>query len=356
MKNQKGVRYSCVTGLVLSAAPGLAGAGEVAVAFDHTKPSVVTETAATPGDRINVTIANTCPEHFLYEVREFKPSPPAAGAAAPLAPGATCPEKTANETLVAAGYCKQGLQPLTFVHASDTRTYQILVTKKPGAPASVRGLQESEWNQAIEEMKKQTTCAVPAGLPAKADALADAAYVVNIQKSPWALGMSGGLSISDVVDPRFAVIDDPASTSTPPSTIVIRDRDAEDSQKLGFAGFVHVHNEKWRPWDIPIAGTFGLGMQDQDRISGFVGISAAAFDLAYLTLGWNWSSVDRLPAGQRLGAAPISDNVLNDLPSKTDDGWFLGISFKFMSPGESFYTGKLTKKSAPIEGGTPVEQ
>jgi hypothetical protein len=179
-----------------------------------------------------------------------------------------------------------------------------------------------------------------------------ATYLLTVESSPWALGMSGGLTISDVVDPRYAVIPDPAGTATPPTTIVIRDKGAEDSQKLGFAGFLHVHHEKWKLGDIPIAGTFGLGIVEDNSLSGFVGVSAAAFDLAYVTLGWNWSSVDRLPAGQRLNAPPINDNVLNDLPSKTDDGWFLGISFKLMSPGESFFKGKVTVAPKPTEAST----
>jgi hypothetical protein len=342
---------------LLIVASGVANAAEIPVSFDHAKPNVVTEISVDPGDRIRVAIANTCAEHFLYEVREFKPSPsPGVAPPAPLVPAATCAEKDAESALINAGYCKQALRPLTFIHESGTRTYQILVTKKPNAPTTVRGLQDAEWNQAIETMKTQPTCTVPAGLGAKADLLDDVAYLLNIEKSPWALGMSGGLSISEVVDPRFAVISDPASTATPAATIVVRNRDAEDSQKLGFAGFVHVHNEHWVLKDIPIAATFGLGVQDDDAISGFAGVSFAAFDLAYLTVGYNWSSVDRLPTGQRLGATPISDNVLNDLPSKTDNGWFLGISFKFMSPEESFYTGKFKKKSAPVEGGTPASQ
>jgi hypothetical protein len=38
------------------------------------------------------------------------------------------------------------------------------------------------------------------------------------------------------------------------------------------------------------------------------------------------------------GSSPINDNVLTDLPKRVDDGFFIGFSFRFMSPGESFFT------------------
>ena len=76
---------------------------------------------------------------------------------------------------------------------------------------------------------------------------------------------------------------------------------------------------------------------------------AAASDLAYFTLGWNWSAIDRLPAGQQLGAAPMNDNILNNLPKRTDDGWFLAVSFKFMSPGEGFFKGKVVPQLENVE-------
>ncbi len=309
-----------------------------------------------PGDRIEVVINNTCPDLFDYQyvafTRSENESTPKGG---PTADIATCAEADAKKALKEAGFCERKSSALSFVHDRTASSYQIIVGKKAGV-AVARGLTKKDFDAAITAMTQQPKCDVPKDLAGKSIALAEqASYLIQVTSSPWALGMSGGLTISDVVDPRFAVVNDPASTATPPTTIVVRDRGAEDSQKLGFAGFLHVHNENWKVLDMPIAPTFGLGIQDQNSISGFVGASLAAFDMAYLTFGWNWSSVERLPTGQRLGAAPISDNVLNDLPSRTDNGWFIGFSFKLMSPGADFFKKKVAV-TPPVTEETPPKQ
>lgn len=263
----------------------------------------------------------------------------------------SCTAAEARAKLESEGYCELKTQPVSFVHESKYRAYAILIKKKPTFPGAVKGLEESDLDAAVAAMAAATDCTMPDAIKEKAKKLDDANFLVQVEVSPWALGMSGGLTISDVVDPRFAVVNDPNSTTTPPATIVVRDEEAEDSQKLGFGGFLHVHNEKWKLGDVPIAGTFGLGIQEKSSISAFIGVSAAAFDLAYVTVGWNWSSVDRLPAGQEIGAPPINDNVLNNLPKKTDDGWFLAVSFKLMSPGDAFFKGKITPQ--PTNAPTP---
>lgn len=338
------VKSSVVYAFLLFGCGHALHAQNASLVFDHsTQTDKQVETNVEPGDRIEVTINNTCPDRFNYAQHAFERvasgGAPAGGAGA-QANNSNCGAAKAREALVAAGYCVMQSQTLSWVHESKNAAYEVSVAPKQGG--AIRGLQKAQLDAALATVAAgPATCAIPNDTETKSIELKAASYLVSVETSPWALGMSGGLSISDVVDPRFAVVNDPASTTTPPSSIVIRDKGAEDSQKLGFAGFLHVHNEKWKLGDIPIAGTFGLGIAEENSISGFVGISAAAFDLAYLTIGWNWSSIDRLPAGQRLNAPPISDNVLNDLPSKTDDGWFIGISFRLMSPGDSFFKAKI---------------
>lgn len=348
----RSLHSSLICSLLLLACSQSLHAQSATFAFDHsTQNKKQVDATVEPGDPIEVTIDNTCPDRFNYAHVAFAPrqtSP--AGGGPPLAgDSAKCGAAKAREALVAAGYCSMQSKAISWVHESKNGAYEVEITPKQAT--MIRGLPKEQFDAALTSVAAgPATCTIPDGTQAKSIELKAASYLISVESSPWALGMSGGLSISDVVDPRFAVVDDPASTTTPPSTIVIRDKGAEDSQKLGFAGFLHVHHQKWKVGDIPIAGTFGLGIAEENSISGFVGVSAAAFDLAYLTIGWNWSAIDRLPAGQRLGARPIGDNVLSDLPSKTDDGWFIGISFKLMSPGESFFKSKtaVTPKATEV--------
>lgn len=322
-------------------------AEDAVVVFDHsTEDKLQQEITVDAGDRINVTVNNTCPDRFNYANFAYEkraktapptpPAPPVGGAPAPV-----CGNEKAREALRAAGFCALQSQLVSFVHEKKNGAYTVVVTRKDGQPAAIFGLQKAQWDETVDVIAKSNNCAIPPETQGKAKQLNTPTYLVSVESSAWALGMSGGLTVSDVVDPRFAVVNDPDSTTSPAQSIVIRDMGAEDSQKLGFAGFLHVHNENWQWKGVAFAPTFGLGIAEENSMSGFVGMSAAAFDLAYLTFGWNWSSVDRLPAGQVLGEAPISDNVLNDLPSRIDDGWFIGISFKLMSPGESFFKSKV---------------
>lgn len=333
-------------------------AADISFPLEHAKANGhLDEIAVRPGERIVVSINNTCPDRFEYQAIAFEVQPPMSKPGAELEDGSTpCPSVAqAEEKLAAQGFCEMKTQTLSFTHHEDARSYKIDITQRGSADAKILGLSSLDFDATVKKMQESNSCAVPPEMAKKATPLGSAVFLLDIESSPWALGMSGGLTISDVVDPRFAIVDDPASTTTPVGNLVIRDRGAEDSEKLGFAGFLHVHHERWKLKGIPIAGTFGLGIQEQNSISGFVGVSAAAFDLAYLTLGWNWSSVDRLPAGQRLGAAPINDNVLTDLPSKVDSGWFLGISFKLMSPGESFFKKKVAVPEPEEKGKKEVQ-
>lgn len=345
---------TAVTMLWLGFSSGVYGE-DVSVAVDHVAhDNKLREIAVQPGDRVSVSISNTCPDRFDYQALALESAATVDRGGQAAADTNKCTAEQARAKLTNAGFCELKTASLSFTHARSASGYEITIRSKPNQPSPVRGLTKPDLESVVTKMVADANCATPQEATDKSKPLQPFEYFLTVKSSPWALGMSGGLTISAVVDPRFAIVPDPASMTTPPSTIVIRDRGAEDSEKLGFAGFLHVHNERWKIGDVPIAGTFGLGIQEKNSISGFIGVSAAAFDLAYLTLGWNWSSVDRLPAGQDLGAAPISDNVLNTLPSRTDSGWFLGVSFKLMSPGESFFKKKVpTQPQAQPGGVTP---
>lgn len=314
--------------------------------FDHgAQADASTSVELTPGDRVEVLITNTCPDTFDYVSVAYKDR---AGTAKVDQRG--CDATAARDELTEAGFCVLKSRPISFVHESGVDAYRIGLTKKSDQPAKVRGVTEDAFEGAIRTMTADAaaTCTIPSEL-FEAPELVDRQYLVRVSDSPWALGMSGGVTVSDVTDPRFAIVPDPNSTTTPPATTVIRDRDAEDSSNLGFAGFLHLHNKRWVVGDsVSFTPTLGLGLAEDNEISAFVGVGIGAWDIGYINIGWNWRPVDTLPPGQDLGAPPISDNALSDLPTRVDDGWFVGFSFKLMSPGESFFRDKIvTPKVEP---------
>ena len=334
---------------------GVAHAADLSITFDHlTETNLTRPLEPKPGDLITTTVTSTCPGRFLYTSIALAKSPEKPPGVTEQEFLASCDVEQARQLLESQGFCRLANQDLEFVHRGENSGYIIEVRKKVDAPAKVFGLTTAAFDAAAGEVVS-SNCSIPDALRKRLEspkaALKDTSYYVAVHDSPWAIGMSGGISISSVVDPRFAIVNDAASTSSPPGTIVIRDKGAEDGQKLGFAGYLHIHHEKFKAGPIPLAVTFGLGIEDQSTINAMIGLSAAASDLAYITLGYNWSSVDRLPAGQQLGKSPINENVLNDLPKRTDGGWFLGVSFKFMSPGEGFFKGKVIPKVENADAG-----
>jgi hypothetical protein len=323
--------------------------------FDQvTQNNVISRASVDPGDSIVVLIKRTCPDRFDYQYTALYDAVDTTQSGGASVADASCKLDDAKKALASSGYCSFADQTVSFIHDKKASGYEIRVTKKEAGQKNIWGLKPDDFNTAAQELVGGgVPCAVEKKvedeLAKKRSALDNASYQVMVASSPWALVMSGGLTISKVTDPRFAVVTDSSSKTTPPGKIVIRDRSAEDSQRLGFAGFLHLHNQAWNFGDIALAGTAGFGIDEKSSISGFLGVSAAAWDNAYLTVGWNWRSVDRLPAGQSLGAAPISDNVLSSLPTRTASGFFIGISYKLMSPGESFFKSKTTQTPKPAE-------
>ncbi len=123
--------------------------------------------------------------------------------------------------------------------------------------------------------------------------------------------------------------------------IAVRDRDAEDDQALGFAGFIHMNHRRWKNW-APLS--FGLGIGEESKLSFFLGTSWELYDKAYLTGGWNWASVDRLPSGQQLNQPLTDPNALSNLDSRIDSDFFIAVSYTFLGDRAPF-----KKPFAPLE-------
>lgn len=319
---------------VLFSGPCTLSAATVEESFDHVKDGNVSQKLeVSPGDTIKITINQTCPNLFEYVQTPFPEAEPDKNVLEKASLGCS---NNPEADLAAKGFCVLKTASLEFTHSTDASTYLIEVLRKEAA-TEPKGITQDMFGSFLEN-----GCAVPQSWEGNPQALPNRRYILRVDAT-WALGMSGGFTVSSVTDPRYAIVNNPASDTDPPGMIVVRNGDAEDSHALGFAGFVHLHNRNLRWRDVSIAPTFGLGVGDQNTLSGFVGIGFGAKDIGYINVGWNWRQVDRLPTGQRVDEAPISDNVLSDLPNRVDEGWFIGFSFRFMSPGESFFTGRTVK-------------
>lgn len=67
--------------------------------------------------------------------------------------------------------------------------------------------------------------------------------------------------------------------------------------------------------------------------------------------GWTGGQVDRLPSGQAVDAPPISDNVLSNLDSSFEHGFFVGLTFSFNAKKDEDFTKALTGKAARTDDG-----
>jgi hypothetical protein len=180
--------------------------------------------------------------------------------------------------------------------------------------------------------------------------LHDVDLIVYVDQRRWALDFSGGFTAGFVTDPIFEIKrnDDP---NDPNTLKVVEKEDAKDLARLGLAAFIHVRHKRFVPW---LAGTFGIGMNESNRTTYYLGLSLRASDLASLTFGGTLTSVNRLPNGIGPGDSVTDANALSNLPTRIKGGFFLGASFKFLGTSEPFrkeLAGQQEASKAPQPSG-----
>lgn len=179
---------------------------------------------------------------------------------------------------------------------------------------------------------------------------------------------SGGLTISKLRNPKFALVPNPdPNAGADASKVIAQDRDAMDVATLGIAGFVHYHPTgckggaiQW--WCTHIAYTLGLGFSTGNTaLNAFIGPSFRTRDGSwFVTLGYNIGPRDRLPSGNRIGEPPASPNDLNNLASHTAGGMFIALSYAFAKPHTSYFTNAFNTNppaaTKPSNNGTSDRQ
>ena len=281
-----------VVGVCALAFPGAATAQQVT--FNHlTSTTNATHTIGVgDNEAFTVAINQTCPAVFDYAIEKIERRPPEdaltqkAGGAVPL--------QTHN---------------LTIVHEEKYSGYVVSIVRK----------------------SNQVECQ-------GSDKLADRVIVINTPGS-WDLSFSGGFTMTSLRNRSFYLRPHPSDAA---KKQVQEDLEASDDVNLGIATFVHLYHHR-----MPLlAGTFGLGIRDGNKTEYFLGGGLRFNNKATLNAGLVLGPVLRLPNGVNTTDPITDDNILNNLPTRVQKGFFVGISYSFINVSDKLKT--------PFGGTQPV--
>ncbi|MEL6951252.1 MAG: hypothetical protein AAGM16_14180 [Pseudomonadota bacterium] len=248
-----------------------------------------------PGEEIKISIKDTYPDAFSYEVGGVLLKTPAAPARA----GLTIDQKTDLTT-----------HTISQPHDPKYGGYIVKVLLKDKAAGPVK-------------------VAIGGG---KTKDLSETTFMIVVEQRVWDVDFAGAFTISDVTDPVYATVPR-TNEDGEVENVLIRDSGAEDSQSLGLAGMIHLYHVDRPQW----AWSFGLAVSDTSETSYMTGPSYRFSDRAAVTLGYQWAPVDRLPAGTNEGDLIDDPNVLSSLDTRVDGGVFLSFSYSFIPGVRGFF-------------------
>jgi len=289
-----------------------------AVTYDHLNDGTYQSYSITvaPYQPFIIRILNTFPSSFTYEVAGIPISRPGAKATG----GVTMSQLETKE--------------VTQAHDPKYGGYVVRILPKDGAGP-----------------------VVVSDAPAGKNQLSAATLVIAVTNAQWDASIAGAFTVSGLRDPVFAL--EPRTEDGKTVQYVVEDKSKEDRSRLGTGAFVNVYHTS-RPW---LGGTFGIGVNDNNRTTYFAGPSIRFGDKAAVTVGLAAGSITRLPAGVSLNKAASDNNVLNNLSNRVSYNWFIGFSFSFLSVQNAlekpFAGGETAKESAssanaPQGSGKPV--
>ena len=310
---------------------------EESLQFDHWTNKDATSRVAVPvGEYFGITVENTCPKFTLIpeEVPEIASGPQPA----PAIPGKVTFDEVfdcvAAAQSVKVSNRQADVNQRVRVVEVDKTTAPVRVFK-PGdglagkTAADVRTQVEARLNLIPELARAPNRRAFDIGVLEKelkdlgeVKDLKPVTYDVYVEESGFIYEFGAGFFRSSLTDPRFAI--DPATTT------VMRNSSAEDDFANGVLSLVHMSYRGQRKLLEHFALSFGLGSRDGGDLDMFAGVSLRLGRVGFITFGQNFGKVERLPTGQQIGAAPINDNALSDLPTRNDSATFLAWTFPFL--------------------------
>jgi len=341
--------------------------------FDHAEGGNVSRTAKVgDGEVIAVNILDTCPKLFNYGYVGYegpKSSEARRTGGSANIEGETCTAledaelKTyIEQNLESSGICVAERKTVRIPHEAKYGGYLVEITRIDPKQTVRRLLDKNKLtSEFVERAKSLTGPNAPPCASVKQQAwektlasssavkpLADSSILISVEHTGWTYGIAGAFTGSHVTNHEFAIVPNDSTPATD-DTIVIRNKDGEDSVALGAAAMIHLYNPDLSGWISNWAISFGLGISEGNKVSYFLGPSYRFGKQAFMTIGVNIGSIDTLPAGQRVGVAPETENVLNNLGSKTEGGLFLSISYSFLNPGEGAFKGPFATKATGTE-------
>ena len=236
-------------------------------------------------------------------------------------------------------------------------------------PMSTAQLEALEEEPMAELYDKYLGTVPPEDLP-KPVYLYSYSFPVWVKNVGWNLSFSTGVAFSNLTNRKFYIETDTQDTEeTGDDTKTVQeDTHANGASRPDLVVFANLRTPDGGWWTEThdrrqFAGrlglAFGLGLNGDGDPRYFVGPSWTIGRKNHFVLigGWTGGMVDRLPLGQRVGEAPLTDNVLNNLDSSFEHGFFAGLTFSFNS-GDSKKADllkALTGKATQTDKGAPAK-
>lgn len=293
------------------------------VVFDHLEGHVLSQTPVVlelrGGAVFEVVFCRTVPAKFNYEIT-------------PIA------EDKEDTTLFDSGTKPAPVDAgdLTWTsvdrkHKDDYSLYKVTVTLRQGTN-----------NPRVGARQREAT-------PSEPVYLYSYAFPIWVKTVSWDMSFSTGVTFSDLTNDKFFI-----ETDTEDDTKRVR-RDSSDigDSRPDLVLFANLRTPDAGWWTkgetrrflSARAGlAFGVGLNGDGDPRYFFGPSwtIGRKNNFVLIAGWAGGQVDRLPAGQEVGEAPLNDNILNNLDSSFEHGFFAGLTFTFNGPEDDDFVKTLT--------------
>ncbi len=179
--------------------------------------------------------------------------------------------------------------------------------------------------------------------------LAAATLRIDVETAETKVAFAGGFTFSSLVDPPFALKEEEVPATAPGGTATTQTRLIEqdsrrDKMTRGMGSFVHL----WHTRLPDAALSFGLGLETGGTATYYAGPSWRLGDKGFLSAGYLLGSVKSMPAGVELNGIVKDANVLANAGTRTQAGWFFGLSYAFIgSVSEALAKPFAAQKSAP---------
>lgn len=204
---------------------------------------------------------------------------------------------------------------------------------------------------------KATAYRIKADLRAGADPLcplSSDSWEIPVEAHEWSLALTGAFTIDGLKDPIFFLepTTRPGSAGQPAEDgfNALQDSEGEDDFTLGLASMIHLFHSNdaylrvladevsWSPisFGISVAG-------EGNSAKYFVGTSLKVGSKFYITLGYAFGSVHRLPSGVTSTTFLENANALNSLPSRRIGRPFVAFSYSFIDVSPSLFRDRFVE-------------